>query len=465
MSAFKQKLARLGATAGVLAASTAAIMGVGAVEASSALAAPECPSNAVSAIEGKGSSLQRLAQEAWTGRLVPSGEPLLAIPHELKTGGYAATCGEAPSVSYTSTSSGNGLLALRYTGEGVINNGSHEGETHTISFAGTDDGPTLAQIEHAEAATSGANALVVPVAETAISVPIHMPTGCEFQSGTGLTWSDLTKVFAGSLTHWNELETDNGNAACNAEITRVVRSDASGTSFQFKNYLSAVEGKAGAVGPGKVKIGTECVTKTWAQLRPIENAETGALNTTWPESNCNTGVTPVVTQSGGGGVASYVQANSSTIGYAALPDAKSKSAAVAPMQNLGGSTVTYANPENGTQSNCGTRQYTVPTPGREGESAIHVNWNEVFGASPAAGGTLYPLCTLTYDLSWTSYEKAGYANPAATAADVKAYINYVLGEGQTNAKYLANYYQALPTGAGKSTNVLAAAKNAASKIG
>ena len=63
MSAFKQKLARLGATAGVLAASTAAIFAVGGATASSALAAPGCEEiPGISTLQGEGSTLQKVAQ-------------------------------------------------------------------------------------------------------------------------------------------------------------------------------------------------------------------------------------------------------------------------------------------------------------------------------------------------------------------------------------------------------------------
>lgn len=449
MSAFKQKAKKIGVRAGLLAGVSAAVLAVGGASASSALATPTCTTGSgKTAIEGKGSSLQRLAQEAWTGRFVPSGEPLLAVPHEIKTGGYAATCGEEPSVSYTSTSSGNGLTAFRYTGEGVIQNGAHEGEAHSMAFIGTDDGPTPAQIEHGEAATeggvlTGAKGIIVPVAETAIGVLVHPPSGCTLTSSktSGITYAQLNKIFNGTA-EWSELS---HTGTCEGKIRRVVRKDASGTSFQFKNYLSELETTTGilAAGPG-------CGLGTWAALRQIENAETGAPNTTWPECE---GTSEVVKKEGGGGVAGYVASaeGAGSIGYAALPDAKSKGATVARLQNLISTTApTYALPENGTTSNCGARVYTVPTNGQEeaGETkGVGVNWNAVYGASPNVGSTLYPLCTLTYDVAWglaegqtgSGYGKAGYKTPETVAMNVKAYLNYVVTEATA-----PEYYQALP---------------------
>ena len=83
MSAFKQKLARIGTSAGLLAVCTAAILAVGGASASSAFA--EC--KGVN-IKGKGSSLQKIAQENWIA-------------------GFAAECPGGPAVTYTSTSSGD----------------------------------------------------------------------------------------------------------------------------------------------------------------------------------------------------------------------------------------------------------------------------------------------------------------------------------------------------------------------
>jgi ABC-type phosphate transport system substrate-binding protein len=449
MSAFKQKLARLGATVGVLAATTTAIMAVGGVTASSAFA--ECNPKGT-AIAGKGSTLQRVAQENWIS-------------------GFAAECTEGPTVTYTGTGSGDALTAFRYNGAGAINT--------EFSFVGTDDAPTAAQITNAQNATTGAKSLTIPVSETAIAVIYNPPSGCTptFGKNNGITWAQLNEAFGGEkIKKWSGFtKAFPTGGTCENEFTRVVRSDGSGTTFQFKNYL-ATESTVGM--PCKLTGWEEPAEKEvkettlWANMRAVGKTVGEGPNTVWPQKSTCPGepatLTSVVAKKGGGEVVKYVSENPGTIGYASLPDVKSANniggaAKVAWLQNNGPETVTYATPEEAAteESNCGPRQYEVPLGGREGESGESVDWSKVFGAKPAVGKALYPLCTLTYDLSWTSYEKAGYgASSESKKNAVKSYLGYVLGTGQSVKKW----YQPLPTGEAK-FNVLGAAKLALSKVG
>jgi ABC-type phosphate transport system substrate-binding protein len=493
MSALKQRVGKLGLRAGLLAGASAAVMAISGIGASSALAV-ECPVNTtVKNIEGKGASLQKEAQKAWTGREVLTA--LGPIPHTalVPSSGYASKCTE-PTVSYTSVGSGAGLAAFRYTGVGKIENGNNGvvGE-HTMSFAASDDGPTTAQIENAQNATTGAKALIIPVTETAISVVVHPPASCtlKFDKTHGITYKQLTQLWGGKeITKWEQLtNAEPVGAGCKEPIVRVVRSDTSGTTFQFKNYLATLKTNGGVNMPCELKgfneaLNTEPNTNEWANMKAI-HTETGTPNLTWPEKgNCkDETISTVERKSGGGGIAAYVAATAGTIGYAALPDAKANSASVAWLQNKSAEGVTYAAPEAEPEeggkkvkrSNCGNRVYTVPTPGRpakEGgtppaESGESVDWSKTFGASPTVGGTLYPLCTLSYDLSWTKYEKAGeaghaYKNPTEVVKAVRDYlINWVLGEAP-----VPDWYQPLPnTPTEPEHNVLGAAKLAAGKIG
>jgi ABC-type phosphate transport system substrate-binding protein len=456
MSAFKQKLGTIGARAGILAAASAAVLAIGGVSAGSALAATECGSGTPANIQGQGSSLQRVGQEVLTGRVVPTAlGTALAHTALSPASGYAGACPTGTTVSYTSTSSGEGLTAFRYKGTGAILNGGETPESG-YSFVGSDDGPTIAEIENAEAATTGgvatgANGLIVPVAETSIAVVIDPPTGCTFKTGKthGISYELLNKVFAGTLAKWSDFGTM-VEGSCEVAIKRVVREDSSGTSLQFKNYLSALETTQSATGPG-------CTLGTWSALKE------GTNNTVWPEC---AGTTTVTKKKGGGEVAAFVKATAGTIGYVALPDAISKEAKVVRLQDT--KPAEYALPENGTASNCGKRVYTVPTERVSGDGEGEgVNWNTTFGANATVGGELYPLCTLTYDIAWSSYANAKYksAQAANIAADVKKYIkSYVLGAGQS---LLGSHgYQALPSTPTEPTHdILGAAELAASKIG
>jgi ABC-type phosphate transport system substrate-binding protein len=462
MSALKQKLARIGATAGVLAASTVAMMAVGGATASSAFA---CVTPGT-ALTGQGSSLQKIAQGSWTG---------------------SYGCPETP-VTYNSTSSGNGLTEFGFKG-GALNTG--------LAFIASDDGPSGEAIGLAETAASGVEPVIIPVAETSIAVVINPPTEnttCKLVSNSthGLTYAQLGQIFGGSvISTWKQLKEAGlvEGEGCTGAIERVVRKEGSGTTYQFKNYLAVLEeNNGGAAMPCSLEGikedaegNEESVTtnKTWKHMRFIgaKNAsEEEPPNTTWPQPTSGklgfcSGTTKVTPQAGGGKLAEYVAKTNGTIGYASLPDAKNAKAEFINLQDV--TTPKFASPLSGTASNCGTRVYTVPTPGRPkkepggvpaAESGIGVVWSQTFGASPTISGGLYPLCTLTYDVAWTDYEGAGYTSGTKVGNNVQNYMEFVLGT--TGQSLLgSNFYQALPsTPSEPEHNVLGAALLSTSKI-
>jgi ABC-type phosphate transport system substrate-binding protein len=479
MVALRRKKAGFGVRAGLLAGVFAALAVIGGIGASGAVAAPACPENAVQDIEGKGSWLQRLAQQPWTGRVVPiNAVPAFPPAHE-EIGpavGYAKVCAQ-PTVSYTATSDESALLAFRFIGAGKIENGAAGG--HTMAFTGVDLAPNAVQITNAQIATTGAKALTIPVAQTSIAVVVHPPALCtlKFDKTHGITYKQLTQLWGGKeVVRWEQLTTaEPVGAGCKEPIVRVVPSEADGVTYQFKNYLAALKANGGVGMPCSLTgfneiTETEEATAEWAKMKAIRVKESGP-NGVWPEKvNCaEPAMTTVERKAGGAAVAEYVAATAGTIGYAALADAKSTAASVAWLQNKSAEGVTYAAPgvegeEGGVKfkrPNCGARRYIVPVAGQVGNSGESADWSQVFGAVPTVGATLYPLCGLTYDLSWTKYEKAGYKNPAAIAADVKDYLlNWVLGGAP-----VPQWYQSLPVTELPANNVFGAALLAAGKIG
>jgi ABC-type phosphate transport system substrate-binding protein len=459
MSAFKQKLARIGATAGVLAASTAAFMAVGGVTAGSALATPTCQTiSGVSTLQGEGSTLQKVAQiELWT----PA---------------YTTACPTGVHFNYTGTGSGAALTAFAYNGSSI-----NTGE----AYVGTDEAPTSTQITNAKT-VSGASPVIIPVAQTSIAIVANLPAGCTISEG--ITWKDLNKIFSGADKKWSDISTSSG---CGSnEITRVVREDGSGTTFQFKNYLSTLEGKGG-VPAGNVETGVPtvghapvCTSEKWGAIRNNSSTPSSPnLNLNWPENvhtvggieeGCSTAGTlsPIVRANGGGGVVNLVKTTPNTVGYAAYSDvvANSAIADAQPLQNLEETGEKfYAAPGTGSgskQANCEGRQYTVPS----SSTGLEVDWSAVFGANPNIGisGEVYPLCTLTYDLSWhgatSGFANAGYGTHAAEIG--KAVKDYILREVLEGGQSLLNThgYEALPSTEGVTHEVLKAAKLAAEEI-
>src|SRR5262249_39231865 len=139
-----------------------------------------------------------------------------------------------------------------------------------------------------------------------------------------------------------------GGAACEKPIVRVVRGEGSGTTFQFKNYLSTLETTEGIKAEG-LPCETEGHTH-WGELLEIGakvEVEPGVFreppNTSWPCEGAN----PVVRAAGGGALAKKVTETAGGIGYSSLPDTKANKAVAALVQNgtlLG--KATYAEPGN-----------------------------------------------------------------------------------------------------------------------
>ena len=390
-------------------------------------------------ITGAGSSLQGPAQkQIW-------------IP------GYHVLC-PGLTVSYEATSSGAGLSAWGFNG------GSFD---KTKAFIGTDDAPSAAQIKASNAA-SGSNALIIPVAQTAIAVVVNPPANCEIEE---ITNKQLESVMRGNIKIWNKIQTASGPGCVNAPITRVVRAEGSGTTYQFKGYLAQINPAALACTEGG---------KTWKQLEEIGAGD--KPNTVWPESGVGgctaTALSPLAKAAGGAGVVEKVDSTDGAIGYAALPDVEAKKTGdtkSVELQNNGVSNklsiAGFAAPADGFEgANCHS-QYTVPVAGRDGQAnPVNVDWSQVSGGNPntaaaSADAEAYPLCTLTYDIALTNYAKAGLTE--GQEKTVKSYLaEYVTAEAGQDALETGNqFYAPLPAAGSAKFDVLGAARLAASKIG
>ena len=436
-----------GRRAGVVAGAVALALGVGVVGAGSASAAePACGGGQ---IQGQGSSLQGAAQtELWASA----------------NGGYNAVCGEK-QVQYTVSSSGKGLTAWGFKG-GTFDK--------TYGFVGTDDAPNATQITAAKTA-SGTNILTIPVAQTAIALPVNPPTNCTL---TEITNKQLEGVMRGTIKVWSKIQTAVGAGCTNAPITRVVRTEGSGTTFQTKNYLSKISEASLTCLPASVK------TPTWKGLEEIGAGE--EPNIIWPENSAASGCTNVVSEvvrgAGGGGVVKKVNVTEGSIGYAALPDVeKNKNKGENPngdtnwikIQDNGVSNklsvAKFASPleASANAANCFEAQYPVPTSAQVGAAnPANADWSQIFGANTNAAAVspgAYPLCTLTYVEALTEYSKAGFTLASETTA--QDYIaNYLTAEGgQEQLEVGGKWYAPLPEGT-KSFNVIGAAQYAASKI-
>jgi ABC-type phosphate transport system substrate-binding protein len=434
MLGFKQKTTvRTGLRAALLAGATVAALGLGGINAGSAAAEVKCTGNNIT---GQGASLQKIAQQNVWG-------PSFA----------ASICnkGTFPTITYNSTGSGGGLKEWNHDGKrGSINT--------ALQFIATDDAPTAAQIGNITSVAGGATLAVIPVTQTALSIVANPPAGCEIEA---ITNAQLASVFEGKTTSWSQLETAEG-AGCASPVTRVVRKDGSGTTYQFKNYLFQLYKKGLFCTSG----GTEGKA-SWQELEPITNGETGAPNTTWPETCGEKTLSTLAkpTGTGGGEVVKKVNTTAGSIGYAALPDAKaniSGTTIIMELQNNGQKKAIeaeYASPASGAVANCGGMQYKTPA---NVNSGINLDWSPVFGAQPSIGGSDYPLCALTYILAFHGYSLAGF--PLKDETTVKDYVGEYIVQANGQKDITSNNYAPLPSSPEVRFDVLGAARKAAGKI-
>jgi ABC-type phosphate transport system substrate-binding protein len=438
----KKKSARAGLRAALLAGATVAAFGLGGLGATSASASLNCGG---SAITGQGSSLQKVAeQEVWAPGFNAVG-----------------VCPGGPTVTYNSTGSGGGLKEWNHDGlKGFINTG--------LSFIGTDDAPTTAQVSNIDGVADGAHVVVIPVAQTSLSIAANLPANCQFAEETGITNLDLQKVFRGSLKTWSGLETTEG-AGCSSAITRVVRKDGSGTTYQFKTYLSRMNGGS-----------LPCVNKTWQELRPITGPEP-TPNVTWPES-CTGNVLSALVKppaNGNGEVVKKTNEIDGAIAYTATPDLKTSAfngnLTSVSLQNNGkvaAGSATFATPEVGQVANCASTPYNVPSAARPGVgTGIGVDWSTIFGIYPNVGGENYPLCTLTFNLAFhgMSLVQAGGTAPEGPFTEgqyitTNDYLREYMVQSKGQSDINSHYYAPLPSSNQAWHDVLGAAKFAASKI-
>lgn len=201
-----------------------------------------------------------------------------------------------------------------------------------------------------------------------------------------LTGEILAEIYLGKITKWNDAKIKALNPEVNLpdeNITTVFRSDGSGTSFIFTNYLS--------------------------QVSPDWKSGVGAANTVkWPTSSTGTA------GKGNEGVATYVNRVKNSIGYVEYAYAKQNNMAHVQLKNQAGQ---FVQPSQETFA-----------------AAADVDWKSIKGFSlvltnqPAQNA--WPLAAATFILVPQKTD-----NPAKTKASL-AFFDWAYKNGDDNAKQL-----------------------------
>ena len=277
--------------------------------------------------------------------------------------------------------------------------GSGKGRTDLSSgvtnFAGSDSPVPTAE----ESNFSGKTVLYFPV----FLGPITVSYNLSGVSNLKLDATVLANIFQGKITKWNDpaiAALNSGVSLPSSPITIAVRSDSSGTTQNFSLYLEKAAGSAWTLG--------------------------SSSTIKWPPT-ARAGM-------GNGGVAQIIKSTPGAIGYVDYADAKAASLSFASIKNSSGN-------------------YIAPSPesASAAGSAITVSANLTFHAVDSPAPQAYPI---TYQ-SWVLVIQA--QSNSNNAAMLKAYIGYLLGDGQQLLTGLG--YAPLPS------NILTQAQAQVSKIG
>ena len=233
--------------------------------------------------------------------------------------------------------------------------------------------------------------------------PITMSYNLSGVSNLKLDLPTIANIFQGKIAKWNDPAIKALNPGVNLPSTPIslaVRSDSSGTTANFS--LALTMGAA-----SDWKLGTSSTIS-------------------WPHS-AHAG-------NGNGGVAQIVKSTPGAIGYVDYADAKAAGLTFASVKNQSGN---FIAPSPSSASAAGTTVTLKPD----------LTFAAAWSSSPQA----YPITYQSWDLV---YQKQSSAN---TAKMLKAYIGYLLGDGQKLLQPLG--YAPLPS------NIDSKAKAQLSKIG
>jgi phosphate transport system substrate-binding protein len=269
-------------------------------------------------------------------------------------------------VTYTGSGSGDGRAKL-IAGE--------------VDFAGSDGAAKAEDVEKLDVKYGGF--IHVPVTSGGIAVVYNV---AEFPD-LKLTGPTLAKIFAGTITSWDDaaIAADNGAPGPKTPIQVFVRSDKSGTSGVFTDYL----GKAAPAD----------WTKGKQETFPTDKGQIG--------------------KAGSDGVSNAVKAAAGGIGYAEHSFAVERQLGEVLVKNGAGE---FKGPETGNV----TAAIDAATVNPDGTLTLNYTSN-------APG--VYPISTTSYAMVPTKMD-------GAKGENLVAFLNYALGDGQGKAAALG--YAPLP---------------------
>lgn len=277
------------------------------------------------------------------------------------------------------------IAAFSAQATGVVINydksqGSGGGVTNWLAgsydFAGSD--APLSDLQHTSSQTTcgAGGAINLPVYLDGVAIIFNLPGVTKLN----LSSATLANIFSLKITKWNDpaIVKDNSGATLpDTAITTVTRSDGSGTTQNFTNYLSAVQ------------------PAIWTN--PASNK--------WPIAGSSA-------QQGGSGVVNTVKAGVGTIGYADHSAVAGQTSAS--IQVGTGSTFVAFSPEGATAA---FTKGAVAVP-----STVEGDLAQKFDFSKLTDASVYPIPLISYQIVCKTFKVA------AQAELTKAFVGYVASD-------------------------------------
>jgi phosphate transport system substrate-binding protein len=249
-------------------------------------------------------------------------------------------------------------------------NGSGQGRTDfvnkTVDFAGT-DAPYKTTDPQPPAPFFYFPTVVAPIT---VSYNVSGVKALKLSADT------IAKIFSGTVTTWDDpaIKAENPKATLpSTKITVVHRSDGSGTTANFTNFLVKAA-------PSSWTLGTGSTVQ-------------------WPSGTQGA--------NGNSGVAQLVKTTDGAIGYVDFSDAKASELTYAAVKNSSG-------------------RYVIPSIASASAAAAGatVNPNLTYDPINASGALAYPITSPTWDLVYQTQSDANKGNA------LKGFLNYIYTDGQ-----------------------------------
>ncbi len=246
-----------------------------------------------------------------------------------------------------------------------------------VDFAGSDAFMTDEEIKKAPAPV-----LHIPTCIGAVVVSYNLPNNPEIK----LTPEVVAEIFLGKVKKWNDpkiLALNTGVKLPESPIVIVRRSDSSGTTYVFSEYLAKV-------------------SPEWKEKMGVGKS----LN--WPPET--------VGQKGNSGVAGFIKQTPGAIGYVELTYAVQNKMAYATLKNRAGNFI----------------KPTLDTVSNAAKVKIPDDTNISLTDTPAKDG--YPISSLTWIIFYKEQNYGGRTKQRAT--NLANFLTWLLSEGQSYAKPL-----------------------------